>query len=261
MIRPCLALSMTILMVGCINKFEAADTEAEIIELEYNITIERLHQVLDRYSYYDVSQELVTCGYVTATDEAGNFYHSFVMEHAGYGIEILEGLSDSHVRHEEGSRMVVNLEGLRLSRSRGVLQVGLPASDNSYYTLDYLAYEVIIDEHITNTGVVEYVTPRPTTLAELEDETLLEELAGALVTISGVELVSDEDVAEATVWSGTVEFADSEERTLSCYTSSYSNFSMCEIPSGMLSLTGILQTEDGSTEIKLRSEDDCVVID
>ncbi len=257
--RSLVAVIVAALLGGCLNQFESAPSEAALFDLEYNITLERLHSLLGDFDYYDVVNEVVVCGCVTATDESGNFYKTFVIEQSEYAIEILEGLTYSYVRHGEGYLVLVDLEGLRLTRSRGVLQAGLPASDGSYYDVDYMSHEVVADKHITNTGIIEPTTPRPTTLEELESDAVLERLAGALVTIEGLSLVVDEEStsSEATLWEGTIEFVDEEERSLWCYTSYYSNFSKCEVPEGSVSLTGILQYDGSSRMIKLRSEADC----
>ncbi len=247
-------------IAGCINKFDDASTQAESLDFEYNLSIKRLHEVLpSTISYYDFKDDLVICGNVTATDESSNFYRSFIIEQSGYGVEILEGLRYSYVRHNVGAKMVISLNGLRASRYRGVLQIGMASSTGSSYDLDYLQYELIVDQHITNTGLTEVVTPRKTTLSELESQTLVNELAGALVSISGLTLVQDEEEMTTTLWSGTISFADSEGRTLNCYTNSYADFAACEVPTDELTLVGILQSDDGVGEIKIRSVKDCIV--
>ncbi|MFR9556207.1 MAG: DUF5689 domain-containing protein [Rikenellaceae bacterium] len=257
-----LFLAVGLLFSSCINRFDSAPTEAEAIDVEYNITLERLNQQVTSSGCYDVREELIVKGSVTATDESGNFYKLFVIEQDGYALEVLEGLTYSYVRHDEGYVMVVYLEGLRLSRSRGVLQLGVAASESSYYDLDYMEHEIVVDRHILNTGVVESVTPREITREELDSESLVEELCGSLVSIGGLRLVVDEESSDATLWGGTVEFVDVEGRTLGCYTSSYADFSMCEIPEGEVTLVGILQYDyssgASSPMIKLRREDDCI---
>lgn len=248
---------------SCINRFDAASSEGVLIDVEYNITIERLHSYVTSSGYYDVKSDLMIQGNVTATDDGGNFYKSFVVEQGGYGVEVLEGMTYSYVRHQEGYLVSLQLEGLRLSRSRGVLQVGVAASDSSYYDLDYMEHDYVVGAHILNTGYWSEVVPRETTTEELASESFVTKFAGSLISVGGLSLVVDDEVSGATLWGGTLEFADSEGRTIECYTSDYADFSMCEVPTGRVVLCGILQYDyaDGarSPMIKLRREGDCTI--
>ncbi|MFI3305631.1 MAG: DUF5689 domain-containing protein [Rikenellaceae bacterium] len=261
--RCLLLLLCVVANCACINRFDASSTEGELLDVAYDITIQRLHSYLPSSGYYDVKSDLVIQGNVTATDEGGNFYKSFVIEQGGYGVEVLEGMTYSYVRHEEGCLISLQLNGLRLSRSRGVLQVGVAASEGSYYDLDYMEHDYVVDAHILNTGRRSEIVPRAVTPAELADEGFVAEFAGSLVSVGGLSLLLDDDASGATLWGGTLEFVDDQGRTVECYTSDYADFSMCEVPEARVALCGILQCDynDGASSpmIKLRRERDCTI--
>ncbi|MFI3289663.1 MAG: DUF5689 domain-containing protein [Rikenellaceae bacterium] len=257
------------LFVGCYDTFDDPSAAEESLDLSSNITLEMLHEVLAADGYTDIKDDLRICGSVTAHDESGNFYKTFVIEEDGYGVEILEGLTDSYVRHQMGAEIFVSLEGLRITRSRGVMQIGVATYQGSSYDIDYLGHEYLVDQHITNSGKVSEISPRVVTLEELtgaEGADFVEKLCGSLVRIDGVVYYSDEDDDDG-LWSGDRCFVDASGESdveLWCYTSSYSNFSMCEIPLCECSLVGIMQSDEVSGSsvnrpvLKMRDLNDCI---
>ncbi len=200
-----------------------------------NVTIAELAQALqtDKLIIYD---NMVVQGSVTTTDQNGNFYKSFIIENDGYALEVLEGIYDSYVRHDVGAVVSVKLQGLALSSYAGVMQAGLEASTGSYYTLDYITLESLVDEHIFCNGTYSAVTPLEVVIGELS-----EDMCGQLITISSLTHVPGEEDTQPYVWSGYQEFVDSEGSVVYCYTSSYANFSLLSIPQEEVSLCGILQ--------------------
>ncbi|MFR9563906.1 MAG: DUF5689 domain-containing protein [Rikenellaceae bacterium] len=249
--RVLLTCVAALVVSGCYDQFgEIEVSEGE--DLTVNITIKELQTKMAASGYVDIDQDIRVRGYVSAHDKGGNFYKCFAIESGGYGLEILEGLTDSYVRHQLGAEIVVQLDGLRLSRSRGVVQVGVAAAESSYYDLDYIGHEYIVDQYITNTGYTEEVEPREFTLAELAaDPELATELCGSLIKVTGLRYyTTDED--DDGLWSGErcfidaadPLFEDTPEATIYCYTSDYAAFSAQSIPTEMGSITGILQGDD-----------------
>lgn len=249
---------------GCSNRFDAASTEGVVTEMVSNITIESLHSLSASSSVLYINQDLLLCGTVTANDKGGNFYKSFVIEQDGYALEVLDGLTYTYLRFQEECMVYVDLNGLCVARgSRGVLQVGVEPSAGSYYDLDYLGHELLVNNHITNSGIMCAVTPREVTLEALYNDIgaeLLSQLCGCLVSIEGLTYSPDEDETGIVTWSGDRVFVDDEGREVGSYCSSYSSFSGCEIPLGRGTLVGILQSSTESGEsyptIKMRRESD-----
>ncbi len=277
MLRRILYIICVLSLVACYDDFDQVQGEGEKLELTRNCTIENLHSIFAADGYLDVTSDIVIAGSVTANDEGGNFYKTFVIEESGYGVEILEGLTDSYSRHQIGAVIYVSLKGLRLARSRGVLQVGLATYQGSSYDIDYLGHEAIVDAHIVNSGYVSVVEPRVVGIDELtgaEGADFVEKMCGSLVTIEGVRYLPDEDDDSSAVelWGGyhcfvdvgyDEESSDDDPIELWCYVSDYSDFSLCEIPYEECSLTGIMQSGvvSGSTVskpiLKMRDLNDC----
>ena len=167
----------SLLLVGCYNSFGDSKVR-ELDSITPNTTISRLHTLYGGVSSLDVKQDLIVCGRVTATDRGGNFYRTFVVEADGMAIEILEGISNSYVRHPNGCVGGIKLKGLSMSRSRGVLQVGLKSPSYSSYPLDYLSSEVVIDKYLINMGDISLVEPYRVSIEELSQT-----LCGRLIIV------------------------------------------------------------------------------
>ncbi len=224
-----------------------------------NITIKRLCAMLesDMLLIYD---DIVVRGSVTSTDRNGNFYKTFIIEDDGYGLEIMEGVYDSYVRHDVGSVVSVRLQGLALSTYRGVHQVGVKSVEGSYYALDYLSAEAVIDQHIFSTYTYAEVEPY---VVRFED--LNEQMCGRLVSIESLRHLPTEGDTQPYTWGSYQQFVDNFDNSIWVYTSDYANFSLLEIPQQRVSLSGILQYGSisgvsGAEQyiLEMRGVEDCV---
>ncbi|MFR9620116.1 MAG: DUF5689 domain-containing protein [Rikenellaceae bacterium] len=257
------ALFVVSLLVGCYDRFDDAPKSTTPVCVTANATIKYLDQLLDLRDYLDVATDIVVSGRVTATDQGGNFYNSFMIQDDGYAVEILEGISGSFVRYPLGSVVAVSLNGLRLARYNSVLQLGLAAETGAYPVTAYMSHELIADQYLTNCGDVQLVAPTVVTLSDLMSGTLDPLPYGVLVRIDGVVLVADE--SEVVTWSGWLDFVDESGLKLLCYTSSYADFAQELVPRDTVSLVGILESyNDGSTTVnhlllKMRTIDDCII--
>ncbi len=249
---------LLLLGVGCSNRFDRASSEGEEIAIQpANISISELHSITSTNDTVTVLNGLIISGSVTANDDGGNFYHSFIIEQDGAAIEILEGRTNNASRYPEGVVVTVALKDLSLARSSGVLQVGFEAGDDSSYALNYLYHSAIIDYHISVSTTFVEVEPYPINLTELATDVDLSDLCGRLVSIEGVTLESDD---EKTLWSGSHTFVDDDGNTLQCYTNSYCDYATEQIPTSRAKITGILQSYSSSISIKMRTLSDYVVL-
>ncbi|MFR9503536.1 MAG: DUF5689 domain-containing protein [Rikenellaceae bacterium] len=250
-----LLLLLSPLMMSCYDSFRTFTPSSEDEAPRGNATIEQIHTSYAA-GLRTINEEVIVEGIVTANDEYGNFFKSFIIESEGYAIEVLDGLYDSYVKHPIGCHLSLRLNGLGLDRYLGLLRVGLVAPASSSYTLDYMTADAIIDQHISQIGFGEEVTPQQREINEL-----LEERAGEFILIDGLTLHTEDGVERT--WSDYALFRDKNLDTIWCYTSPYADFALSKIPQGTLSLRGIL--EYGSTDsytnqfiIKLRGASDCI---
>lgn len=248
-------LAATLLTSSCYDSFSSlgSDETASNGTLP-NTTIEELHTIYST-GVREINQELIVEGCVTANDEYGNFFKSFIIESDGYALEILDGLYDSYVRHPLGATISVSLNSLGIDRYLGVLRAGLVAPATASYSLDYMSANAVVDNYITLTDFGNLLSPTLRTIGELD-----EQQAGQLIKVEALQLHTEDGVERT--WEEYALFRDANLDTLWCYTSSYADFAASKIPQGEISLTGIL--EYGSTDsysdqflIKLRSETDC----
>ncbi|MFR9651130.1 MAG: DUF5689 domain-containing protein [Rikenellaceae bacterium] len=259
-------LPIIFILVGCYNRFD--DRLVEGSYLESNYTIERLHADLDDRSFADITADLVVRGVVTANDESGSIYNSFMVENDGYAMEVLVELSNSYVKFPEGNIVYVALNGLRAMRSWGVVQVGLPASN--WGEIEDISGMIIIDNHIAVTNSNVDVTAEVVRLDDLlsMSESELNSYYGRLVELQNMMLEPNDYLNPSNLWSGTNTFvqcddllSEDEWHSISIYTLSYANYSQITIPSGLCTLTGTLeQGYNTSLGLTMRRSGDCTSI-
>ncbi len=239
-----------VVLSSCYNSFDSNTTLTTETGVA-NITIGELHSLYDNQSLRLFTEEWSVRGKVTANDSGGNFYGSFVIEDSGYAIELLDGLSASHVRHPMGATTLIELKGLAMSRTRGVLQVGLPASDYSYYALDYLTSQALIDNYI----YVEEYGSAISTLSFYVSE-LTEAMCGRVIRVMNLTpLYDDDELGMVVRWGGYRGFVSDSGEVIYSYVSSYADFAYDAISASRFCVTGVLQYSDSYT-LKPRTVDD-----
>ncbi len=248
-------LFLQLFISSCYDSFDGNSVTLPTSVPDPNCKIEYLHSI-----YADgirrLNQDFVIDGYVTANDQSGNFFKSFVVQSGGYSLEVLVGLYDSHVDFPLGSKVRLFLNGLALDRRRGVLQLGLyPPSGSS--RLDYMGSKAVVDQYVIVYKLGDLPTPQNVNIDDL-----LEVRCGELLTIDNLKYIGDGDVVEESIWSGYKLFVDEDRDSVWSYTSEYADFARMLIPLEKVSLTGILQygSDKSPTQysIKMRSDKDCV---
>ena len=216
-----------------------------------------------------IDEPIVVEGYVTSTDVAGNFYQTFMISDGDSAAEIMAGMRDLHNSYPLGCYICVKLEGCAVGIERGVMQIGLMPASFSNYAADYFYSRAVMDRYVVRGGAMRHIDART-----LDFESLDESLCGVLVRLNGVQLVEQEFPAESddmlqppALWGGYRAFVDGLGNRIFVYTSEYATYADDEVPTGVCSITGILQRgavtgESGECFIlKMRSKDDCVALD
>ncbi len=237
---------------GCADDYWSSYLDIDESQFVVNYSLARLADSVGEGDVYDVRDDYVLEGIVTANDEYDNFYQSYVIELGGAAAEIQDGVYNSHVRHRMGYVMAVRLQGLRVIRYKGVLQIGLPAVAGG--GVDSFGYTTISDKYVYNRGTTGDVEPLQCTAPELRAmEASIYSYCGRVVAIKGLRyapsLINDWNLSyDDGVWSGyrpfvDISIVDGEESNSDAVwvnTSSYSKFSGVLIPDGEMELTGIL---------------------
>lgn len=208
-----------------------------------------------------ITEDLVIEGYVVSDDKESNFHKTFVINDKFGGVEIMAGIYDLHDIYPEGEKLYIALKGCTLARHYGVVQVGMKSESYSGFQTDYFASRVLLDKHIIRSSEMTTTSPK-----ELNIEELRAEDCGLLVKVSNVKLISEEFTEQWKIntegkWQGYNIFSDENGNKIAVYTSDYASYAKEYIPSGTLSITGILQHGTAAGEdmfmIKMRREDDC----
>ncbi len=245
---------MAPLFVGCYNSFSSLEVDNSGSAPTVNATLEHLHSLYDLGIRY-INDDVVVRGSVTANDESGNFFWSFFIESDGYAVEVLAGLYDSNVRYPLGADIILSLKELSLAKYNGVLRVGLPSDDSSYFDLEYMGSEAIADKYIWLEALGDNVEPQNISLSPQDYFVNI----GSLVQVDNLKFA--EDVQSQ--WSGYHLFTTPQMDSLWCNTSEYASFSLEYIPYKELSLVGIYEfgvvdTLSSQHIIRMRNEMDCI---
>ncbi len=202
-----------------------------------------------------IEEPLVVAGRVTTSDEAGNFYRTLLIEDSGAALEVRVGSYHLHNRYPIGCQLTINLKGLALERSLGVLQAGLLAEAYDYPEVGYLGAQALIDQHLFRGEKGDTPTPAHYHIGELR-----EEYCGTLIAIEGLRYTPLEE--EEPLWAGYRRFTDSKGRAIHSHTGTYARFAADPIPRKEVTLCGILQYvsqgEHKGFVIKPRSEADWI---
>ncbi|MEG1672536.1 MAG: DUF5689 domain-containing protein [Alistipes sp.] len=241
----------TLLCVSCYDSAKEPSSEAE--SPAANTTLAAL-QALYAGTTFDISTHLIVSGVVTSNDRAGNFYRTLILEADGVGIELMAGIDGLHNIYPQGYKLTVNLKGLAVGQSHGILQIGRSPQPGSSYPTDYIGSRAALDRHLFRGDAKQQPQPLVTDIGSLTPA-----MAGRLVRIDGVHFAPEE--VEPMEWAGYKRFTDADENIIYTYTRPYANFATHAIPAGELLLMGILQcdcTADGIRyTLKLRDEKDC----
>lgn len=221
------------------NHFEAPEPDPVVLPVP-NVSLGTLRSMYPGYPV-EIDTEIVVSGSVTTSDQASNFYRSFILEDESGAVEIRAGLYDLYHTYPLGRQVVVKAEGLTLGMESGVLQLGL-ASDR--YPTGYMEHRVVVERYVFRGEALERVHPK-----WLDPGNLSDEWCGRLVRIDDLRLAEAADTtwalpAEQTVTgvpkSVYLKFKNGAQDSIYVFTSGYADFADERVPRGRLSLTGIL---------------------
>lgn len=261
MIQSCRYILLTLCLITALacKNFDEPELNFEI-EGQSLITIAHLNtMVVDEA--ITITQPLMIEGYVASSDEDSNFHKTFIINDSSGGVEIMAGIYDLHVLYPEGQKLYIALQGCTLSRSYGVVQIGLGSEEHSGFDVDYFGSRVLLDKHISRSAENRIVTPTRCEIAALQPDD-----CGRLITVSAISLVSAEyadgwNINTEGKWLGYNIFRSAEGHEIAVYISEYASYSGLHIPTSEVDITGILQRGEVAGEerymLKMSREDDC----
>ena len=199
-----------------------------------------------------VAGDIAVSGVVTTSDAGRNFYRTLCIEDSGAALEITAGLDRLHNDYPVGCRVTLRLHGLALGRHYGVLQAGREAVPGSGYPTGWLGSPAAVGACLIRES--EELQPLRPALLTIGD--LTPALCGTLIRIEGLRYTPE--TISAGTWAGYKRFSDETGAVIRTYVRAGADFAGEEVPAGMCSLTGILQSDAPDRFIiKLRDAHDC----
>lgn len=237
------------------RNFDPLPTECAT-DLTANITYAEVKNLYVDQTF-QIQQDLIIEGYVSSSDEAGNFFSvlhfqdSPVNPSEGFEIEI--DLRDSHLFYPVGSKIHIKLKGLYLGKSKDVFKIGGVFTSFGNTSVGRLP-STVVDKHIF-VACDETLGIEPI-LVSFPD--IPKNLTNTLVQLDGFEL-SETELGQ----SFAVEREESERTLIDCgdnelvlLNSGFSDFQADLLPQGNGSITGVLLRENDNYRLAIRSLED-----
>lgn len=190
-----------------------------------------------------ILEDLVIEGYVTSSDQAGNFFSVLHFqdkpENPTDGMQLQIDVRASHLLYPPGSKISINLRGLYLGQSKGVYTLGgtfVAFGATSVGRLPALK----VPEHLFVSCEQAEITPYNLTLKDVDSTRV-----HTLVKFDALEF--DDGLIDSTYAQPQVEvdrlLLNCQDETLVLRTSGFSDFSSSKLPTGSGAITGVLLRE------------------
>ena len=156
---------LILILIGCVT---TDDFDAPQTQLPANVSIEgtqiSLRAVKNNYSeetgdIFTFSGDQYFEAYVVSSDRAGNFYNELILqdrpENPEAGIQILIDENALYQRYNFGRKVFIKLNGLSISKSNGLIQLGKQNRGD----LDPITPSEI-DEYLVRSEIIEEIIPQ-----------------------------------------------------------------------------------------------------
>ncbi|MDR0667719.1 MAG: DUF5689 domain-containing protein [Prevotellaceae bacterium] len=229
----------------------AADVEGTFI------TIKELKALYPGKSV-TIDDDVVVCGKVTTSDEAGNLYRELFIEDSTTGIKVKIGSRGLYNDYKLGQTLFIKCKGLQIGAYGGMVELGYKPAATSRYETAYIDSEYLIRQHILRGVQGDEPTPRVTTMSEIINTS---DLIGTLITVENMRFTGASSDTVVYSWATPAKDDGTDPETLSqpfahaltgevliVRTSGYSRFAGSRIPStdpnvspdAPINLTGVL---------------------
>ena len=152
--------------------------------VEANSTIAQLKALHNGFEITDITDDVIIEAVVTTNDEAGNFYKEIYVQDATGGIKIGLDFTDIYNDYQEGRKLFIKCQNLKIDEFSGVYSIGPAIGDNG---LLVRMPKVIADEHIFPGELNHHVTPAVVSINDINGDIL-----GTLVTLQDVQFIDGE---------------------------------------------------------------------
>jgi hypothetical protein len=200
----------------------------------------------------EIKEDLIIKGYVTANDESGNLYKSLYIQDETAGIQLSIDRSGLNSAFKVGQKVYVQLKGLYTGKYGQVLQVGKPGDSGiGRMSADELELHVFRD----SLPDLAKATPETVTLTQAETT----EYIGRLVRIENLAFNNGGKTIFAPQGAGSAQseiVKDADGKTMEVRTSTYANFAGDSLPTGPVTLIGIMGKYNSTWQFTIRTRED-----
>lgn len=263
-----MAVCASTAMTSCDDNFERPPMVVPVATIEANTTIDQLKTDFFQAGQNNYAVEIgnradgshyIIEGYVTSSDEAGNYFKQIVIQDETSAIQIGVDAYDLYLSYQMGQKVVIDVTGLYIGAYGSLMQLG--AAPTSGYP-SRISTEVFA-AHAQRDGLAgspAAPSPEVVSLATLKSvsTTSTEGLAmqNRIITIDGVTFSNAGKQTLSTSGSNGVsqQFGNADGSAI-LYTSGYSDFYNYYCPTGTGSVTGILSCYNATWQIRLISID------
>ncbi|NJB36880.1 DUF5689 domain-containing protein [Croceivirga sp. JEA036] len=243
---------LVLFFLGCVvdKDFEAPEQNC-LAPWKPNTTYEAV-KGLYKGETVQILQDLVIEGYVTSSDQAGNFFSVLHFqdkpENPTDGMQLQLDVRATHLRYPPGSKITINLNDLYLGQSKGVYTLGgtfVAFGATSVGRLPALK----VPEHLFVSCEQGAIIPNKLALKDIDSTK-----TNTLVQFENMEFdatLLDSTYAQPQV---TVDrmLLNCQDETLMLKTSGFSDFSSAILPAGSGTITGVLLRERNDYFLVLR---------
>lgn len=239
---------------GCDKKFEAPPIRMPVyFGPSENITIaEFREQYATRPSRTVIVEDYILRAVITGNDISGNIYKQIYVADETGGINIGIDQNSIYASNRVGQEVFIKLQGLSSVIYGGELQIGYRGT-----YANRIPWE-IYREHLFFNGFPEATSARARaiTIPQITDDMVntLVELHNVSFVNPGANFTMNNAVTDELI-------IDVNNNTLAVRTSSYSDFANDRLPSGQITLVGILGRYDGTWQFTLRDRNDIKLSD
>ena len=241
-------------LISCSDKFEAPPIKMPVYSGQpANITIaEFREQYATRPSRTVIVEDYILRVVIIGNDISGNIYKQiYVADNTG-GINIGVDQNSIYASNRVGQEVFIKLKGLASVVYGGELQIGYRGT-----YANRIPWE-IYREHVFFNGFPEVTSARArvVTIPQITDNMVntLVELRNVSFVNPGANFTTNNAVTEEMI-------IDSDGNTLAVRTSSYCDFANDSLPSGRVTLVGILGRYNGAWQFTLRDKNDIRLAD
>jgi len=236
------------------------------------LTISEVKALYSEGTPYEVESNLYVKGYVSSSDQTGNFYKEFFIQDSPTdptnALKVIIDQVDSYNQFNLGREVYINLQGLFIGEERvgnGIITIGGDTETDQYGTTVLRINEVLAKEKILRSAVTETLSPLTVAFSQINNNHV-----GILVKVENVEFADDElglnyfDPTQAFDTQRTLQTCVGlNYNTFILETSSFASFKDYSLPEGNGDLVAVVnKTYDGSTLVlALNSTDDVAITD